>query len=82
MKTPWRVAWKFAVHSLVASTIFSFTAAPAVLLNLVVQRLETLGINLVIISALKGTEYWIVMTDLACFAVFLWRSAKRTIQGL
>jgi hypothetical protein len=78
----WRVPWDFAVHALVGTSIFAIIAAPAVFIDLAVHRLEPYGIGPVIILGLKTGEYALLGTDLWLFGMFLWRTARRTIQNL
>ncbi len=78
----WRVPWEFAVHGLVGSSIFAIIAAAAVVLDLVLHKLEAYGIGGVIVFGLKTAEYALFGTDLVLFVVFLWRTGKRTIQHL
>jgi len=78
----WRVPWNFAVHAVVGTSIFAFIAAPAVLLDLAVRRLEAYRVDRVIIFGLRAAEYALFAVDLVIFGVFLWRTAKRTIKDL
>jgi hypothetical protein len=78
----WRVPWEFAVHAIVGTLIFGIIAAAAVALSLFVLVLEGYHTDSVIIFGLKSGEYGLFAVDLALFAVFLWRTAKRTIKRL
>jgi hypothetical protein len=83
----WRVPWEFAVHGIIGTAIFAIIAGLAVALDLSVGWLETYRVNThrvseLIINGLKVAEYWLFATDLSLFAVFLWRTAKRTIKDL
>jgi hypothetical protein len=46
------------------------------------STLEAHGIGAAILFGLKAAEYGPFCTDLALFAVFPWRTAKRTIRNL
>ena len=78
----WRGPWEFAVHGVVGTSIFAIIAAFAVVLDLALSKLEAYGVGGVIIFGLKAAEYGLFVTDLVLFAVFLWRTAKRTLQRL
>ena|ERR1035437_2252577 len=78
----WRVPWEFAVHAVVGTLIFGIIAMAAVLLDLLVIRLEAYHTDAVIIFGLKGGEYALFGVDLLLFGVFLWRTAQRTIKHL
>jgi hypothetical protein len=78
----WRVPWEFAVHAIVGTLIFGIIAGAAVLLSVVLVKLETYHIDIVIILGLKAAEYALFAVDLALFGVFLLRTAKRTIKRL
>ena len=78
----WRAPWEFAVHGIVGTSIFAIIAALAVALDLFVAWLESRRISVLIIFGLKGAEYALFGVDLVLFGVFLWRTAKRTIQQL
>jgi hypothetical protein len=78
----WRVPWQLAVHCLVGTLIFAIIAAFAVALDLSVRWLETYRISLLIVLGLEAAEYALFVTDVCLFAVFLWRTAKRTYKGL
>ena len=70
------------MHTLVGTSIFTIIAAAAVLLNLGVNRLEAYDSDRVIIIGLMAAEYGLFSVDLLLYGVFLWRTAKRTIQRL
>ena len=78
----WRAPWEFAVHGLVGTLIFAIIAAVAVGLDLSIGQLEGYQISGPVIFGLKTAEYALFVTDLCLFAVFLWRTAKRTIKDL
>jgi hypothetical protein len=78
----WRAPWEFAVHAFVGVSIFGVIAAAAVLLGFGVQRLENVGIGIIIVFGLKGAEYALFLSDLTLFIIFLWRTSIRTIQTL
>jgi hypothetical protein len=79
----WEAPWEFAVHTLVGTLIFCIIAAPAVILHIVLDRLEAhYDIGAFLNFGLTLAEYAIFVTDLILFAVFLWRTAARTIKKL
>jgi hypothetical protein len=78
----WHAPWEFAVHTLVGTSIFTIIAVAAVLLNLGVHRLEAYDSDRVIIIGLMAAEYGLFSVDLLLYCVFLWRTAKRTIERL
>jgi hypothetical protein len=78
----WHARWEFAVHTLVGTSIFTIIAVAAVLLNLGVHRLEAYDSDTVVIIGLMAAEYGLFSVDLLLYVVFLWRTAKRTIQRL
>jgi hypothetical protein len=78
----WEVPWKFAIHGVVGTSIFAIIAAFAVALDFGVHRLEALGVSKVILLALEPPEYALLLTDVSLFAVFLYRTAKRSLKEL
>jgi len=78
----WRIPWQFAVHALVGTSIFAIIATPAVFLELAVHTLKIYGSGIVIIFGLKAAEYALFGVDLVLFGIFLWRTARRTINNL
>ena len=78
----WHAPWEFAVHSLVGSFIFLLIAGIATLLDWAVQFLEAHKISSVVVVGCRTAEYVILITDLVLYAVFLWRTARRTIDRL
>ncbi len=78
----WRAPWEFAVHAVVGTFIFAVIAVAAVLLGWGLRKLEAFGAGAIIVYGLKGAEYALFLSDLVLFAVFLWRTSKRTIEKL
>ncbi len=78
----WWAPWIFAVHALVGTSIFSIIAGVSIVLDFGVQELQLLGVNGVIFFGLKMAEYALFGADLCLFAIFLWRTARRTITSL
>ena len=78
----WHPLWQFAVHGLVGSAIFVVITAPAVLLSLLVKWLEDKKTNPVLVSGLKGAEYFVFGVDLLLFGWFVIRTAYRAAKDL
>ncbi|MSV28076.1 MAG: hypothetical protein EXQ52_04940 [Bryobacterales bacterium] len=78
----WHAPLEFAVHAVVGVFCFATIAGAAALLEVGLRWLETHGIGSVITFGLKVAEYGLFTTDLVLFAVFLWRTARRTVQNL
>ena len=79
----WRAPWEFAVHGIVGTAIFAIIAALAVGLDLFVRWLGTsYRVSVLIVFGLRTAEYVLFVTDVCLFGVFLWRTAKRTIEHL
>jgi hypothetical protein len=66
----------------VGTSIFAVIAAAAVLIQLAVRKLATYGIGRVVIFGLRVAEHSLFVVDIILFAVFLWRTAQRTIKHL
>ena len=79
----WRAPLEFAVHAVVGTCIFAIIAGPEVLLQFALEQLESRHlIDNVIIVGLKAAEYALFTTGLMLYGIFLWRTAKRTVQHL
>lgn len=78
----WRAPWDFAVHAIVGGAVFGIIAAAAGFISIGVTKLKALKIDPVIIYGIMGCEYALFGVDVTMFAVFLWRTAKRTIRQL
>ena len=75
-------AWDFAVHVTVGTLVFVIIASGAVALDVVIARLEPLGIDRIIMYGLKGAEYALFVTDLLLFLVFLAKTGARATRSL
>ena len=79
----WHAPLEFAAHAVVGTAIFAIIAAAAVFLNIGVAQLQAhFRVTEVIIYGLEAAEYALFGTDLLLYAVFLWRTARRTIKKL
>jgi hypothetical protein len=80
---PWAPPWDFVVHSLIAALMFVIVAAPAVALDLAQQWLERrYKVSRVTLAGLQGAAVAIFATDLALFAVALYKGFRRTVRLL
>lgn len=68
----------FFMETLIGIAIFLIIACAAVLLSYLVKILEKNGVDMVIVTGLKITEYVIFFGDLILFGRFLWKAALKT----
>lgn len=78
----WVAPYEFAVHALVGSFIFALVAAPAVSLDMAIERLKVYKTNGVIVFGLEAAAYALFVTDVILFLVFVLRTALRVYRRL
>jgi hypothetical protein len=69
------------VDTVTGAAIFVVIAVVAALINLLVQYLESLGIDGPVALALIAVEYTLLFADVVLFVVFIWRVVSDAIFG-
>jgi hypothetical protein len=70
---------EFAAHFLAASVIFLMLGAVATGLHFYVEWLESLKVGPLFVYTLKGLEYFVFVTDVVLFVVYVGGSAVKAI---
>lgn len=79
----WLPIVEFFIHAIVGTVLFILIALPAIGINLFILHLEIkLSLSPILYLSLTMVEYMIVASDLILFAVFMFKSIKRTVSLL
>jgi hypothetical protein len=72
----------FAFHTVVAAALFALVGGAAALLHYYTEILARLDMPAVIITAIKGTEYFLFAVDLLCFVVYVARETWLLLRAM
>ena len=72
----------FAFHTVVAAGLFALVGGAAALLHYYTQALERLEMPALILTAIKGTEYFLFAVDLLCFVVYVSRETWLLLRAM
>lgn len=72
----------FAFHTVVAVALFALLGGAAALLHYYTQVLARLEMPVLILSAIKYTEYFLFGIDLLCFVVYVSRETWLLLRAM
>lgn len=73
--------WEVAIHVAVGTALFAIIAAPAVVLNLGLQQLESTSLSQGVMTCLLIGEYALVIADLVLFICFLCITVVKAVRS-
>jgi len=74
--------WELLLHIIIGTGIFVVIALASVALDFLVVWLSNKGVSRLIILGLGFAEYFLFVVDLWLFLVFVFKTARRTLQRL
>jgi hypothetical protein len=78
----WEPLAAFVLRAVVGVILFLVVASPAVVIGTLVERLHALGVDPIIISALKPLAYFLFSVDALLFITFIVREAVTAFRDL